>query len=266
MKLDEIESIAKATGAKVIMKVRADVLANYCRLLGSMSDQVLMTLDQRGLYCATVDPAHISLIETLLPKDRFEVLTNEDNYQFALDVDTLGSYLKDLGNELVLFIIEDKNRLVLNLHTTNTSFTTNGVEPAGLKQPSTNIFDDKRLVAQTNVNAGRFAKAMKLGSTLRDHLAVVMHQNDAFLDLEFMNDNSSLRISLQPQTLDTQKIRMAQARSLFPNEYLQSILEAIPETVSITVQLGTDYPIVLTWHQFDIDVKAAVAPRIESED
>lgn len=264
MKLDQVEAITKSAGAKVIVKARADVLANYFRLISAVSDEALIIADHRGLFCATVDPAHIQGIEVLLEKERIEISGQSESYQFAVDADILANYLKDFEAEDMLLCLEEKeHKSTISFFTENTTFTWDCLDTAGFKQPELKLWNNSHLVARTCVEASRLTKALKLGAFISNP-ALVMHENDSDLHVEFSGDKGSLRASIPAKIVSLQDTKMAEARSLFPLEYLENLLRPIPRGIPISIELGIDYPVIIIWRQFDTSVRTAISPRIDS--
>lgn len=248
--------------------------------IGALVDECHVKIDPTGLIVRAVDPAHIAMIETVLPIEVMDVWhtepTNAYVGSFAIDLDKLKTYLK-------VFKAKDRDvKLTVHVSTKDRKMTIEGpngsrvmtlIDSSGFSDPKVPILNLPLEVAVKDAKA--FRQALKGASEVSDHIALRYESatKTFWVECETKDSVDSMKVSIDvdvvrsetstvQQTIEgeAQNLRTFDARSLFPLEYLVNMSKGLPD--GFKVELGNNYPIKLA---YGLTVKL-LAPRIESDD
>ena len=241
-------------------KVRSDVLKEVIDVVSTLVDEAKFNLGKDGISVKAVDPAHVAMVDLSLSKDAFEEY-KADEGELGIDIDKVKEVLRlaRADDIITLNLDEDRNRLVFNVGNITRKMAL--VDTAGMSDPKV---PNLNLPTKLSIRTDELRQGIRASESVSDHIALISSP-DGF-EMISEGDTDSVRLKLQKDLLDELECK-EQVRSLFPLDYFSSMIKAVSTSKTITMYLGTDYPVKM---DFTIagdkgKVTYLLAPRIESE-
>lgn len=241
-------------------KVKADVLKEVVDVVSTLVDEAKFNVGKDSLTVKAVDPAHVAMVDLSLDRGAFEAY-KADEGELGVDMDKMKEILRLAkgGETIALSHDENKNRLVVTVGNTTRRMAL--VDTAGMSDPKVPTLN---LPAKVVVRTDELRQAIRASESISDHIALKASP-DAF---EIVAEGDADSVShVVPKDLLEELQAKEPVRSLFPLDYFSNMIKAITSASTVTLYLGSDYPVKL---EFKIaggkgEVRDLLAPRIESE-
>ncbi len=241
-------------------KVKSEVLKEVVDIVGTLVDEAKFSVGKEGIALKAVDPAHVAMVDLSLDKGAFEEY-KADECELGLDIDKLKEVLKLARASDIIGIKhdEEKNKLILNVG--NITRRMSLVDTAGLSDPKVPNLD---LPAKISIKVDELKQGIRASESVSDHLALISSP-DGF-EMFSEGDTDSVNLKLSKDLLEKLDCK-EKVRSLFPLDYFSNIVKVISTPTTVTLSLGSDYPVKLEFNFADEKgrVTYLLAPRIESE-
>ncbi len=241
-------------------KVKSEVLKEVVDIVGTLVDEAKFSVGKEGIALKAVDPAHVAMVDLSLDKGAFEEY-KADECELGIDIDKLKEVLKlaRAGDIIGIKHDEEKNKLILNVG--NITRRMSLVDTAGLSDPKVPNLD---LPAKISIKVDELKQGIRASESVSDHLALISSP-DGF-EMFSEGDTDSVNLKLSKDLLEKLDCK-EKVRSLFPLDYFSNIVKVISTPTTVTLSLGSDYPVKLEFNFADEkgSVTYLLAPRIESE-
>jgi len=241
-------------------KVKSEVLKEVVDIVGTLVDEAKFSVGKEGITLKAVDPAHVAMVDLSLDKGAFEEY-KADESELGVDIDKLKEVLKlaRAGDIIGIKHDEEKNKLILNVG--NITRWMSLVDTAGLSDPKVPNLD---LPAKISMRVDELKQGIRASESVSDHLALISSP-DGF-EMFSEGDTDSVNLKLPKDLLEKLDCK-EKVRSLFPLDYFSNIVKVISTPTTVTLSLGSDYPVKLEFNFADEKgrVTYLLAPRIESE-
>jgi proliferating cell nuclear antigen len=241
-------------------KLKADILKEMVDVVSTLVDEAKFNVGKDSIAVKAVDPAHVAMVDLSLDRSAFEGYKAEEA-ELGIDMDKMKEILRlaKAGDVISLNHDEDKNRLVVAVG--NTTRRMSLVDTAGMSDPKVPSLN---LPAKLTVRTDELRQAIRASESVSDHIALKA-SNEGF-EVVSEGDTDTVSHMVSKDMLDELQAKDA-VRSLFPLDYFSNMVKAISSAQTVTLYLGTDYPVKM---EFKIaggkgEVKYLLAPRIESE-
>jgi proliferating cell nuclear antigen len=241
-------------------KVKAEVLKEVVDVVSTLVDEAKFNAGKEAVAVKAVDPAHVAMVDLALEHDGFESY-RADDMELGLDMDKLKEVLRlaRAGDVISMVHDEERNRLVLSVG--NITRRMSLVDTAGMSDPKVPSLN---LPAKLTVRTDELRQGIRASESVSDHVALVVSPEG--FEMKSEGDADTVDLKLPKDLLDELSCK-EQVRSLFPLDYFSNMIKAISSAATVTLYLGSDYPVKL---EFDIaggkgSVRYLLAPRIESE-
>jgi proliferating cell nuclear antigen len=105
---------------------------------------------------------------------------------------------------------------------------------------------------------------VKAADLVADHVRIRMEADDETFLIEAEGDIDAVALELGGDDIDI--IAVGGANALFNLEYLKKMVRTVPKGTAVALELGEDFPLVLSYDLADGDgsVTRMLAPRIET--
>lgn len=241
-------------------KLKADVLKEMVDVVSTLVDEAKLNVGKDSVTVKAVDPAHVAMVDLSLDRGAFEAYKAEET-ELGLDMDKMKEILRlaKAGEAISITHDEDKNRLVVAVG--NTTRRMSLVDTAGMSDPKVPSLN---LPAKLVVRTDELRQAIRASESVSDHIALKASPEG----FEVVSEGDTDTVShMVPKDLLEELSAKDAVRSLFPLDYFSNMVKAISTAPTVTLFLGTDYPVRM---EFKIaagkgEVKYLLAPRIESD-
>jgi len=241
-------------------KLKAEVLKEVVDVVSTLVDEAKFNVGKESVTVKAVDPAHVAMVDLSLDRSAFDAF-KADEGELGIDMDKMKEILRlaRAGDVISLVHDEDKNRLVVTVG--NTTRRMSLVDTAGMSEPKVPSLN---LPAKLSVRTDELRQAIRASESVSDHIALKA-SNEGF-EVVSEGDTDTVSHMVPKDMLEELQAKDA-VRSLFPLDYFSNMVKAISSAPTVTLYLGTDYPVKM---EFKIaggkgDVRYLLAPRIESE-
>jgi len=238
---------------------------NLFKLIEVLVDEATFKLTPQGLALRAMDPAHVAMIDIVIPRESCEehLCTEEIKFSFSIER-YLNKTLKNITkNDMIRLdiqtgIIDKMNTRLTSKITRQFSMPLLEVSEEEIPAPKINFMYSARLVLE-NVNT--------LFKDLEDHVRIMGTQDG--LTFEQKGDIETFTSTLQKGDDTILNIEAKEeAKATYTVSYLKEILKALSQlTDIIEVSYSTDMPIRVSAELNHLGtVNFYVAPRIETDD
>lgn len=247
------EGKLKATIDKKIIRAFVDPMA-------ALSDEIKATITETGINVKVVDPAHVAMLETTLEKRAFTEYKVSD-LDLGLDLDKVQSFLKKGNQKKGAYITVDydgdHNKTIWGNGINNRTIAT--IDTAGISDPKV---PNLNLPNAFTMDRKTLLEAIKEASEVSDHVVIVSGPDGIEISAEGDTDNTKATI---PKALLPELDARETARSKFALDYLEAMVKAI-KSETVTITMGTDYPLTMKYEYDGITGLYLLAPYIETDD
>lgn len=228
----------------------------------ALVDECKVHISEDGLRVRAVDPANVGMVDMELPESMFE--TYESNahtigvsLQRFLDIISLFGQTDDVAHLML-----DEETHQLRMESGGLDYTLSLIDPDSIrKEPK---LPDLDLTVEARLNGSQFNRAVTACDMVADHIELGgTVDGEVFAKAE--GDTDSVDLVLDSDELAY--IDAGEASSLFNLEYLKDMEKVIADNVEVTLQLGVEFPLLLSYNLSDSDgtVQYMLAPRIQSD-
>jgi proliferating cell nuclear antigen len=242
-------------------RARAEILKEVVNVVSTLVDEAKFTVNADGLTLRAVDPAHIAMVDLTLGKDAFEEF-KADESEIGIDIDKLSQFLKLAKADDMVDLKHDEDKRKLKIMVGDITRHMSLIDTTGMSDPKV---PNLELPASVTVRADDLMQGIRASETVSDHIALVASPDGFEMSCEGDMDQVHWRKAKK----DLAALEApSSVRSLFPLEYFSNMLKSVSSGSSVTMHLGSDYPVKM---EFKIagekgEVRYLLAPRIESND
>jgi len=211
-----------------------------------------------GVAVDAQDPATVALVSLDLPAEAFEA--------YAADGRDLGVDLERLGDVVGMADAEEPVRLALDAETRSLhvrvgelDYTLGLVAPDAIRSPPEGVDYDDHFTASATLAGSDLAHAVRAADMVADHCALGVDPDASLLYATAEGDVDSVRIEHDADDCET--FDAGDAHSLFSTSYLDSMARVVPGDAPVTLRLGEEAPLELSFPLAGGSVRYFLAPR-----
>lgn len=235
-------------------------------------DEVSLRFNKDGMWARFTDPAHVSMTELNLPKEKFAQYAFQGEAVLNIDMDAIKELLRHVEKSEKVFNMrtvetpskhKDGTPIKYLAITIDSPFDSAGFVHYGIPMPEDELplpkYPALTLPTTVPLNMPLVYRAAKVLESFTDH--VVLEYDTGVLSLSSENDNGNRCITMVVDGGESPP-----ARSLFPMDYFMGFVRAHKNAKEATLNMGSDLPMVLmATMPSGLTAKAAIAPRIEND-
>lgn len=255
---DEISSELPST-FRVTMQ--ASPLKAILKALRANVDEARFKIDESGIRVRTVDPANVAMDDLTLNASAFESYDATPGV-IGLDLDRFADPVNlAKKDDLVQFSLDRETRKLV-VFVDGIEFRMACLDPATIRAEPT--LPELELLASATLNRDILQQGVKATDLVADHVGFRMDAADEVLRIEAEGDTDAVDYQLEKEELG--QATFAEVSSLFSLDYMKKIVRTIPKGDSVTVDFGSEFPIMLSY-ELDDDTGSMtrmLAPRIET--
>jgi len=234
-----------------VLKLSMDAISN-------MIDEANIEASEAGLRLRAMDPAHVALVDFLLPAGSFDEYECGSEMVLGVDLDRLNTILKRAGSADSVELRADGEKLDIVLH---------GRAKRRFSLPLIEVGDEELRVPELSFLAAVEIEPKLLSEAIKDVEIASEHVTFACDQQSFRISGSGDLGSVEVEISREEAISFsceAPARSMFSIDYLRDMTRAGDLAESARLSIGNDIPLKLEYLG-SASLSFLLAPRIESE-
>jgi len=229
--------------------------------LRALVDEARIRVTEDGLTVRAVDSANVAMDDLELEAAAFE--------SFEASPGTLGLNLDRLADPVRLASKDDLVQLFLDPESGKLIVVVDGLRYSMAcinsrtirAEPTLPEFD---LPAAVTVDRDTLQRGVKAADLVADHVRIRMEADGDALVIEADGDTDAVTLELDGD--DIEILAAGEASTLFSLDYCKKLVQTIPAGTPVTLTLGEDFPLILSYELADGDgtITRMLAPRIET--
>lgn len=241
------------------MKVKLEnpgVLAKAIDVISELVTEVRVKVNDYGLSITAMDPANVSMVKFLLPKNSFSVFETNDEV-LGINLDSLKRILKRSGVSSSLIIEKQENSLNIQIQDRikrNFNLSLIEIESEEKDIPSLEFS------SVVELNSADFA------DSIEDCIVVADACSFSIKDGKFIIEASGLNSAMSEFSGDEAKIQAEDCKSRYSLEYLQKFVKGAKLTDKTTLKFANDHPLRVDIKNNLMELSFLLAPRVETDD
>jgi proliferating cell nuclear antigen len=257
----EEEPVQSGPPSTLRATIQASPLKTILKALRANVDEARFKIDESGICVRAVDPANVAMDDLTLNASAFESYDATPGV-LGLDLDRFADPVNlAKKDDLVQFSLDRETRKLVVL-VDGIEFRMACLDPATIRAEPT--LPELELPASATLERDVLQQGVKAADLVADHVGFRMDADDQVLRIEAEGDTDAVDFQLDEEELD--QATFAEASSLFSLDYMKKIVRTIPKGASVTVDFGSEFPIMLSY-ELDDDAGSMtrmLAPRIET--
>jgi proliferating cell nuclear antigen len=240
--------------------IDADILKSSIETLSVLVDEARFRISTEGLSVRAVDPANVAMVSFELTASAFDDFAADD-CEIGMDLTKINDILgvAEKNEKATLELDELSQRM--SIHIGGFSYTLSLLDPSTIRAEPR--IPQLELPAEVVLNGKELQKAVKAAEKISDHMSLGVDEDIFYMEAE--GDTDKVRLEMpREQLID---LKSGEARSLFSLDYLSDIVKPASKSNEVTLELGRDYPIRISFTIAEGAGKISylLAPRIESD-
>jgi len=236
-------------------------LESFTEPISQLVEECKVNLNEDGLHVRAVDPANVAMVESNAHAGGFESY-EADGGLIGLNVDRFEDVIgmANSGDLVHLELDEETRKLTIQIE--GMEFTLALIDPDTIRaEPD---IPDLDLTSEIVLEGRHIARGIKAADMVSDHITLAVDEKEELFEIEAEGDTDDVHIGLDRD--DLIDLQVGPARSLFSLDYLQDMNKAIDADDEVTVKLGEEFPVKLsfTTEEGNVDVQYMLSPRIQS--
>ncbi len=231
--------------------------------IATLIDESEFDINQDGMFLRAMDPSQIAMVDFKLPKSSFETFNVPEQTKIGLNLDDLARIMSRVrpGENLTLKLDDTASRLELVFKGKTTRKFNLPLLDIGNTSPKTPSIE---FDAKIKLNGNVIKEGLKDASLVSSH--VILKATEKGFDITAHGDKGDVVIeALKEQDILLEHTVNAEAKAMFPLEYLNDLLKSADASSIVEINLGTDKPLKLQYEVGAATLTYFLAPRIETD-
>ena len=232
------------------------MLTRVIEIISELVTEVRLKVNEEGLSITAMDPANVSMIKFILPKNSFSKFESEDEV-LGINLDNFKRILKRSSAGSSLILERRENMLNIQIHDKiKRNFNLSLIEVESEEKDMPNL---------------EFSSLVELNSSdLIDSIedCIVVSDSCSFIIKEgkFVIEASGLNSAMSEFSGDEARIVAENCKSRYSLEYLQKFIKASKLTEKTTLRFANDHPLKMDIKDSFLSISFLLAPRVETDD
>ncbi len=236
------------------------VLTRVIEIISELVTEVRIKVDEEGMSITAMDPANVSMVRFILPKNSFSGFEAE-NVVLGINLDNLKRILKRSGPGSSLILEKKENMLNIQIQDRikrNFNLSLIDVESEDINfEEKTSRLEFSSVV---ELNSEDFIASVEDCLVVADSCSFVINKG------KFIIEARGLNSAMSEFSGDEAKIQAEDCKSRYSLEYLQKFIKASKLSDKTVLRFANDHPLKMDVKTDFMELSFLLAPRVETED
>jgi proliferating cell nuclear antigen len=232
------------------------VLCRVVEVISELVTEVRIKFNESGLSITAMDPANVSMVQFLLPKNSFSQFESGDEV-LGINLDNLKRILRRSGPGSSLIMEKKDNLLNIQIQDRikrNFNLSLIDVESEEKEMP------ELEFSSRVELNSSDFI------DLIEDCIVVADACSFMIQDGKFIAEASGLNSAMSEFSGDEAKIDAENCKSRYSLEYLQKFIKGAKLSEKTILRFANDHPLKIDFKNDFMELSFLLAPRVETED
>ncbi len=232
------------------------VLSRVIDIISELVSEVRIKVNEFGLSITAMDPANVSMVKFILPKNSFSMFETGDEV-LGINLDNLRRILKRAGSAGSIIMEKKGNLLNLKIHDRiKRNFNLSLIE----------IESEEKDMPALEFSSIVEMNPQDLADSIDDCLVVADACSFSVKDGKFIIEARGLNSAMSEFSGDEAKINAENCKSRYSLEYLQKFVKGAKLSDKVILKFANDHPLKMDIKNNFMELSFLLAPRVETED
>ncbi|GIU68588.1 MAG: DNA polymerase III sliding clamp [Candidatus Pacearchaeota archaeon] len=225
-------------------------------IISELVTEVRIKVNSLGLSITAIDPANVSMVRFLLPRDSFSVFETDEEV-LGINLENFKKILKRCGTGSSLVLEKKDSFLNIQIHdriTRNFNLSLIDIESEEKEMPNLEY------TAIVELNSNDFIDSIEDCIVVSDSCAFIVENG------KFLIEARSLNSAMSEFSGDEAKIQAENCKAKYSLEYLQKFIKAAKLSEKVVLSFADDHPLKMDIKNDFLELSFLLAPRVETED
>jgi len=232
------------------------LLSRVVEIISELVTEVRIKVNDDGLSITAMDPANVSMVSFVLPKNSFSGFETDPEV-LGINLENLKRILRRSGAGSSLIMEKKENTLNIQIQDRikrNFSLSLIDIETEEKEMPSLEFSSIVEL------NSQDFIDSIEDCLVVSDACSFIIKEEKFFVEAHGLNSARS------EFSGDEAKIQAEDCKSRYSLEYLQKFIKAAKLSDKTTLRFANDHPLRMDVKKDSMQISFLLAPRVETED
>jgi len=232
------------------------LLSRVVEIISEIVTEVRIKVNEAGLSITAMDPANVSMVRFILPKNSFSVFETGEEV-LGINLDNLKRILKRVSLGSSLIMERKKNLLNIQIHDKikrNFNLSLIDIESEEKEIP---LLD---FSSSVELNSPDFLNSIEDCVVVADSCSFIIDNG------KFIIEAKGLNSAMSEFSGDEAKINAENCKSRYSLEYLQKFVKGTKLADKTMLRFANDHPLRMDIKNEFMELSFLLAPRVENED
>lgn len=240
--------------------IEARAFQNALEAVGVLVDECRVHVDSERMRFRAADPALVALVDLSLDAERFERYEATETV-LGVNLERLSEMLSVAGKGDDVRLKLDETSRKLHVEVGTLSYTLGLLDPESIRDEPE--LPDLEPPAEVSLAGYHIDRGVTAAEMVSDHLRLAVDEQTETFSIEAEGDTDDIAVELGHE--EVAELVVGPADSLYSLDYLTRINRVIPNSETVTLELGEEF---LAGLEFEIPeagqpVSYRIAPRIQ---
>ena len=238
----------------------ADVLKDAVSIIADIIDEGTFRVDKNGLSLLAPDRTMVSVVDFRMPASMFEECSADAEASFGVNLANFVAVLKRAKSGDRLVLAQKGNRLSISIGR-GRQFELPILDISAEKPP----VDQLNYAARVELDAALIEDGIADADVIGD--SVFFEATPELFRVSAKGEVSAAEVELSKKDKGVLKLQVSEPlKAQYPLEYLKKMVKAAKLVKQVSLELGNDYPLRMTFQAQDkVHLSFILAPRVSEQ-
>lgn len=253
-------------------QIHGDDLQEFFKPFAAFVDEMKLQITQDGFKGRVVDPANVAMVDKSLSNQGLFEHYSSTGGTLGINLNKMTSIIGMAKKSDLIELELDQETRKLEIYFDGLSYTLALIDPNSIRQEPD--IPDLDLPGRIVVDAEHLIRGIKASRMVSDHILLGIKPGENGSPIVYAvgegdTDDAELELT-ENDYIEADPVEETH-ESLYSIDYLEDVVKAIPKNARLTLDLGSDYPLMIHYNQKDEKGVAEgptthmIAPRISSD-
>ena len=245
--------------------IEAPAIQTTINTLTALVEEARIWVTPDGLQVTTVDAANVAMDDLDLSATGFESYAASGGV-LGLNLDRLEDIVNMAEPDDLIQFAYNAESGKLTIRIDDLEYTLAPIDAATIRSPPDDL-PNLDLSATVTLEAADLNRGIRAADMVDDHVTLAVDADANTVHIVAEGDTDDVDLELAQTDLIDIATNDEDAEAIYSLDYLKNINKTISKDVELTLEFGTDYPLIISYEfaDGDGDITRMLAPRIKTD-